>query len=149
MAFGKNQPNLLFSWRETCGRVLMAWIRVRHLQTATFSVFVILLCILLKNNHLTFLVQFGNNLHSVVFQKVQIAFALRAHAIEKSSDANYFQLNTKSNDSLLKTDELISEAAHILVKLPVMQSFLGLCLDVMTFSEECTCLIWITGLWGS
>ena len=114
---------------------------MRHFQTATFSLFVILLCILLKNNHLTFLVQFGNNLHSVVFQKVQIAFALRAHAIEKSSDANYFQLNTKSNDSLLKTDELISEAAHILVKLPVMQSFLGLCLDVMTFSEECTCLI--------
>ena len=42
--------------------------------------------------------------------------------------------------------ELISERAHILVKLPVMQSFLGLCLDVMTFSEECTCLICITGL---
>ena len=29
---------------------------------------------------------------------------------------------------------------------PVIQSFLGLCLDVMTLSEACTCLIWITGL---
>ena len=61
------------------------------------------------------------------------------------------ELNTKSYDylykydsnyrSLVRTDELISERAHILVKLPVIQSFLGLCLDVMTFSEECTCLI--------
>ena len=31
------------------------------------------------------LVQFGNNLHSFHFQKAQIAFDLRAHAIEKSS----------------------------------------------------------------
>ena len=31
------------------------------------------------------LVQFGNNLHSFHFQKAQIAFDLRAHAIEKSN----------------------------------------------------------------
>ena len=34
-------------------------------------------------------------------------------------------------------------------KLPVIQSFLGLCLEVMTLSEECTCRMWMTGLWGS
>ena len=38
------------------------------------------------------LVQFGNNLHSFHFQKVQIAFDVRAHAIEKSSWAHYFRI---------------------------------------------------------
>lgn len=32
---------------------------------------------------------------------------------------------------------------------PVIQSFLGLCFDVMTLSDACTCLMCITGLWGS
>ena len=51
---------------------------------------------LLKGNHTTFLVQFGKNLHSCVFQKVQITFGVRAHAIlilfEKPSRANYFRI---------------------------------------------------------
>ena len=51
---------------------------------------------LLKSNHTTFLVQFANNLHSYVFQKAQIAFAVQAHAIlivfEKPTCINYFQI---------------------------------------------------------
>ena len=45
---------------------------------------------------MTFLVQFGIYLHSWIFQKAQIAFALWAHAIlilsEKLSHANKFQI---------------------------------------------------------
>ena len=54
--------------------------------------------IIIKSNHMTFFVQFGNNLHSCVFQKAQIAFILLTHAIiililfEKPSCANYFQI---------------------------------------------------------
>ena len=86
------QTRLIFSYFLCLRRGLVAWIRVRHFRTGTCSVFVLLLCILLKSNHTTFLVQFGNNLHSWVFQKAQIAFALRAHAIfilfEKPTCAN-------------------------------------------------------------
>ena len=35
------------------------------------------------------------------------------------------------------------------ITLPVINSFLGLCLDVMTLREAWTCLMCITGLWGS
>ena len=69
-------------------------ISVRHFRTGTCTE--IFSCILLKRNHTTFLVQFGNNLHLCVFQKAQIAFALRAHAIsilfKKPTRANYFQI---------------------------------------------------------
>ena len=54
-------------------------------------------CMLLKSNHTTFLVKFGNNfIHSCVLQKAQIAFVLQAHAIltyfEKPTRENYFQI---------------------------------------------------------
>ena len=80
---GKNQPNLLFWWSETCWSVLVVWIiHVHHFRAGTCSV--ILLIVYYENinsNHTTFLVQLGNNLHSYGFQKAQIAFALWAHAI--------------------------------------------------------------------
>ena len=45
---------------------------------------------------MTFLIQFGNNFYSWVFQKAQIAFTVWAHAIVilfgKPFCANYFQI---------------------------------------------------------
>ena len=41
----------------------------------------IVTCILLANNQVIFLVQFGINKHSQTFQRLQIALALRARAI--------------------------------------------------------------------
>ena len=38
-------------------------------------------CILLTGNHMIFLVQFGTNKHLLIFQRPQIALALRARAI--------------------------------------------------------------------
>ena len=38
-------------------------------------------CILLTRNHMIFLVQFGTNKHLLIFQRPQIALALRARAI--------------------------------------------------------------------
>ena len=69
IGFGKNQPNLLFWWRETCWRAFVARIRVYHCRTGTCSIFLILLCISLKSNNTTFSVQFENNLHSRGFSK--------------------------------------------------------------------------------
>ena len=51
-----------------------------HFHSGTCSV-ILSRCTLLTSNHMTFLVQFGNNLHLCVFQKVQISFAPRIHAI--------------------------------------------------------------------
>ena len=45
------------------------------------SVTEIVTCILLTSNQMIFLVQFGINKHSQIFQRLQIALALRARAI--------------------------------------------------------------------
>ena len=44
---------------------------MRDFRTGSWSE--ILSCALLKSNHMTFLIQFGNNLHFMCFQKAQIA----------------------------------------------------------------------------
>ena len=48
------------------------------------SVTEIVTCILLTSNQMIFLVQFGINKHSQIFQRLQIALALRARAISCS-----------------------------------------------------------------
>ena len=66
---------------------------VRHFRQVLFRFFS---CALLKGNYTTFLVQFRIYLHSWVFQKAQIAFALRAHGIlmlsENLTRENKFQI---------------------------------------------------------
>ena len=52
-----------------------------HLSRKILSVTEIVTCILLTSNQMIFLVQFGINKHSQIFQKLQIALALRARAI--------------------------------------------------------------------
>ena len=56
----------------------------------------IVTCILLTSNQMIFLVQFGINRHSQIFQRLQIALALRARAIfvvfEKFACAYLFQI---------------------------------------------------------
>ena len=53
-------------------------------------------CVLLTSNHMIFLVQFGINKHSYIFQRLQIARARRARAIllalEKFTRAYLFQI---------------------------------------------------------
>ena len=53
-------------------------------------------CVLLKGNYATFLVQFRIYLHSWAFQKAEIVFTLRAHAIlilsEKFTCPNKFPI---------------------------------------------------------
>ena len=52
-------------------------------------------CLLLTRNHMIFLVQFGINKHLLIFQRPQIALALRAHTIllvfKKITRAHFFQ----------------------------------------------------------
>ena len=54
------------------------------------------MCVLLTNNHMIFLVQFGINQHSEIFQRLQIAIALRARTIwlafEKFTSADLSQI---------------------------------------------------------
>ena len=60
-------------------------------------------CILLKSNHMTFLVQFGIYLKSWVFQKVQIAYTQIFKLFEKYIHANKSQMNSKSYNYLHKS----------------------------------------------
>ena len=53
---------------------------MHHFQSGTCSV-ILLICTLLTSNHMTFLVQFGNNLHFVCFSKSSNFIRPRIHAI--------------------------------------------------------------------
>ena len=92
---------------------------MRHFQTGTCSV--LLLCTLLKNNDMTFLVQFGNNLHFVCFPKSSNS-TLQTHAIlilfEKPTSANYLE-NNSLNSKLYDIPILIKQLTLMLTSLEI------------------------------
>ena len=61
------------------------------------------LCLLLKSNHVTFLVQFGIYSNSWVFQKVQIAYTRIFKLFEKNIHTNISQMNSKLYNYIYKS----------------------------------------------
>ena len=67
---------------------------MHYFQSGTSSV-ILLICTLLTSNHMTFLVQFGNNLHFMCFSKssnfTRPKDSCNFNTFQKPTSANYFQ----------------------------------------------------------
>ena len=83
--------------------IKLKWLVASICHAKYWSVTEIVTCILLTSNQMIFLLQFGINKQSQIFQRQQIALALRARSLKNLLVfLIYFKLHSKSFDYLYK-----------------------------------------------